>query len=595
MAGRTGKAGITGWMSQVDIAVRTRQRIVLYGNVLDLVFDETSGSLPLIEWLWRRLLTGGFQRILHYDYVHVPRLLCGEMPAAMRNPGNMPPMRIDAMLELLESVLADPGVSAEPTVPEESMPLVRTALILSDAERIIRHPSRESALLQGLGGDGAHRDALRSLIIHLYTRDNDIPQAFMKADPDTIVILVPPPSFSQRLAYFDSLGEGARLLQFREHDVPITTERLARVTEGYRLRELQQLEELAEVEEVDGNLTSLLSLFRFGRKYDYWVDQNVEKIMSQLHEIVLGQDEAIDQVRDSLYRAKQHVDALIDDTGRYPAMVLFFVGGTGVGKTLMARAICEAVMGTIENLEVIDMAEYQQEHANQRLIGSPPGYVGYEEGGQLTNWVQERPYSIVLFDEIEKAHERILDLFLQILDGARLTSGKGLTVDLSETILIFTSNIGANEALETELNRNDREAVATHFLSQVEAFFNEDLGRPELFNRLKKGIIVFNFLSEEMARVAIEGKLRSVAEGVRQRLATRDIRIVFDPTTPRDKEVIDKLVAYANVEKYGLRDVNTALMQLSGAGVGRFLDAPRPGEYCFRWDPQYKKIGMVRR
>ncbi len=582
----------TGWMSRFDIAVRTRRRIVLHGNILDLVFDEVSGPCPLLEWFRRRLLARGFQRILHYDYIHPPRLLGGEMPAAMRDVDRLPPARLDATLELLAAVLADtsPTTAAASGQPA---PLVRTALILSGAEHIIRSPSREAALLQDLGS-GTRSEGPRGLVIHLYTRDAAIPQALITADPDTVVLLVPPPSLSQRLTYFKSVDEGARLLQFQEHVTPVIPERLARVTEGYRLRELQQLEELAEMEGTEGSLSSLLSLFRFGRRHDYWVNHDVEEIMKRLREVVLGQNAAMDQVRDGLYRAKQHVDALIDDTGRHPAMVLFFVGGTGVGKTLMARAICEAVTGTGENLKIFDMSEFQREHSDQRLIGSPPGYVGYEEGGQLTNWVQERPHSVVLIDEVEKAHERILDLFLQILDGARLTNGKGVTVDFSETILIFTSNIGAAEGMAAGLDKNDPAAVATHFFAKVEEFFNEDIDRPELFNRLKKGIVAFQFITEEIARQALTRKLHAVAEGVHGRLTTRDVRIVFDTTTPQDRDVVDKLLERANVETYGLREVDSVLMQLIGAGVGRFLDAaPRPGTYHFRWDARHKNIGLV--
>src|SRR4030095_195673 len=137
------------------------------------------------------------------------------------------------------------------------------------------------------------------------------------------------------------------------------------------------------------------------------------------------------------------------------------------------------------------MSEFQRDHSDQRLIGPPPGYVGYSEGGQLTNWVLNRPHSVILIDEVEKAHERILDIFLQILEGARLTDGKGATVDMSDTILIFTSNIGTEEAIAEGVQSRSAPEVEATFLNAVETYVREELGRPELYNRLKKGIVVF--------------------------------------------------------------------------------------------------------
>jgi ATP-dependent Clp protease ATP-binding subunit ClpA len=132
-----------------------------------------------------------------------------------------------------------------------------------------------------------------------------------------------------------------------------------------------------------------------------------------------------------------------------PKGVLFFAGPTGVGKTELAKTITEFIFGSEHNYIRFDMSEFSQEHADQRLVGAPPGYVGYEVGGELTNAIRQRPFSVVLFDEIEKAHPKILDIFLQILDDGRLTSGRGETAYFSESLIIFTSNLGIYEITPT--------------------------------------------------------------------------------------------------------------------------------------------------
>ena len=174
-----------------------------------------------------------------------------------------------------------------------------------------------------------------------------------------------------------------------------------------------------------------------------------------------------------------------------PKGTLFFVGPTGVGKTEMAKAIASFLFGEEEACIRFDMSEYSAEHSDQRLLGAPPGYVGYEEGGQLTNAVRRKPFSVVLFDEIEKAHPKIFDKFLQILEDGRLTDSKGDTVSFSETIIIFTSNIGA-----ADVSADDPDAHS-EFIKKVKEKFVTDMQRPELLNRIgENNIIPFNYLKD---------------------------------------------------------------------------------------------------
>jgi ATP-dependent Clp protease ATP-binding subunit ClpA len=288
------------------------------------------------------------------------------------------------------------------------------------------------------------------------------------------------------------------------------------------------------------------------------------------------------------------VGQLIDPGARKPASVCFFVGPTGVGKTMVAKALAERLSGSPDNCLTIDMSEYRQEHSDQKLIGSPPGYVGFEQGGQLTQWIKTRPFSVVLIDEVEKGHHRILDLFLQVLDGARLTDGKGETVDLSQTVLIFTSNIGTETAPEA-LRHATYPAVADFFTQQVEAFFSGRLERPELFNRLKKGIVTFGYIGREAARDVITAKLGAITQGTNGRLAFmgKAARMAFDPQV--DGAVVDKLLDRANYGTYGLRDANNVLETTIGTGIGRMLDdPPSGGTWHFEWDEGEERFKPTR-
>ena len=206
----------------------------------------------------------------------------------------------------------------------------------------------------------------------------------------------------------------------------------------------------------------------------------------RLHQRVVGQDEAIDAVANAVRRAR----AGLQDPNR-PLGSFLFLGPTGVGKTELARALAEFLFDDEQAMIRIDMSEYQEKHTVSRLIGAPPGYVGYDEAGQLTEAVRRRPYAVVLFDEIEKAHPEVLNVLLQLLDDGRLTDGKGRTVDFKNTVVIMTSNLGSQYIAEmaargaVELSEGVRrqviEALRQHF-------------RPEFLNRIDE-IVFFHALS----------------------------------------------------------------------------------------------------
>jgi len=231
----------------------------------------------------------------------------------------------------------------------------------------------------------------------------------------------------------------------------------------------------------------------------------------RLRRRVVGQDEAIVAVANAVRRARSG----LQDPNR-PVGSFIFLGPTGVGKTELARALAEFLFDDENAMVRIDMSEYMEKHSVARLVGAPPGYVGYEEGGQLTEAVRRRPYAVVLFDEIEKAHPDVFNVLLQILDDGRLTDGQGRVVDFKNAVLIMTSNIGSRHFAEEVV---DAETVRKLVLEDLRAHF-----RPEFLNRVDE-IIVFHRLSIEDITRIVDIQL----ERVRKRLADQNITLTLSP------------------------------------------------------------------
>ena len=235
----------------------------------------------------------------------------------------------------------------------------------------------------------------------------------------------------------------------------------------------------------------------------------------ELHKRVIGQDEGVEKVTEAIVRSKAGIKDPTKPIGSF-----MFLGPTGVGKTELAKALAEALFDDEKNMVRIDMSEYMEKYSVSRLIGAPPGYVGYEEGGQLTEAVRRKPYSVVLFDEIEKAHPDVFNVLLQVLDDGRITDSQGRTVDFKNTILIMTSNIGANYLLEGigsdgTITEEAENAVMTELRSRF---------RPEFLNRLDE-IIMFHPLTKD----DIGGIIQLIVDDLNKRLSDRDLHLELTP------------------------------------------------------------------
>jgi ATP-dependent Clp protease ATP-binding subunit ClpB len=236
------------------------------------------------------------------------------------------------------------------------------------------------------------------------------------------------------------------------------------------------------------------------------MEGELEKLIhmeQELHERVVGQDEAVRAVSNAVRRAR----AGIQDPNR-PLGSFLFLGPTGVGKTELARALAEVLFDSEQAMIRLDMSEYMEKHTVSRLVGAPPGYVGYEEGGQLTEAVRRRPYAVILLDEIEKAHPDVFNVLLQILDDGRLTDGQGRTVDFRNAVIVMTSNLGSQYIVEYAGDR-DRMRRAVEEALQV-AF------RPEFINRIDE-VITFDALTRDDLRKIVDIQLRRLSQRLRER------------------------------------------------------------------------------
>ena len=301
-------------------------------------------------------------------------------------------------------------------------------------------------------------------------------------------------------------GNLDRVSEIRYGNIPDNQKQLEQANK--KLAELQKKNKMLKEEVDEEDIAEVVSKWT-GIPVSRMMEGEVAKLLKleeRIHERVVGQDEAVTVISDAIRRSRSG----LSDPNK-PIGSFIFLGPTGVGKTELAKALAEILFNDEKNLVRIDMSEYMEKHSVARLIGAPPGYVGFEEGGQLTEAVRRRPYSVLLFDEIEKASPEVFNIFLQILDDGRLTDGQGRTVDFKNTVVIMTSNIGSNWIQESaeysEMKKRVLEALNAHF-------------KPEFLNRIDE-VIIFRRLGASELQGIIDIQLKSIE----RRLAERKIKL----------------------------------------------------------------------
>lgn len=364
-------------------------------------------------------------------------------------------------------------------------------------------------------------------LILIVNKFNDVPAWFYLDNPNVRTISLVNPDRFIRDMYISKFFTAFNKDETKE--LGKLKEKFIDLTDGMKLVELNQIRRLYQKMNVPINeIIGVLNIYKYG-----FIDSPWEKIRNKvgadfkekIKDRVKGQDIAVDKIARVIKRSVIGFSGLQHSSeNSKPRGILFLAGPTGTGKTEVVKAVAELLFEDERSIIRFDMSEYREEHSDQKLFGAPPGYVGYNSGGQLTNAVKSNPFSILLFDEIEKAHPSIMDKFLQILEDGRLTDGRGETVYFSETIIFFTSNVGISEEIIDPLTGKIK--GRKYFVLPGESYQKlcdnveeamDGKFKPEVLNRIGDNIVVFNYLDEETTRALVVSKINKINANIQKR------------------------------------------------------------------------------
>ena len=562
------------WQKELLVFSRLVNTIVLTGNVNDQypIINEKEqkiqGFCALDNYLGRTCQSMGYQAVVCYDPVNGFHTISGMQPC------------VDIISEIER--LADVAKKESSDADGSSLNLVRTtspqgepsiltscfedaahmidllltrcsfsvSIILNFSSRMMARPddldldermtfmhlqsgaanAKKNHAGNDKGVDVNRRPVIQNQLFLIADKLNDLPAWYCLSHPALKNINIPKPDYRIRGQIIKSYSYSfPGYLEATVDDQQIFVDTFVGLTEGFSTQDIARVFQIARMNNQDiSGIDKSIMLYKHGVQDNPWLKLDTERLEgaeSFIKQRVLGQDTVVKAAVDIVKRAAMGMSGLQHSgSSSKPRGILFFAGPTGTGKTELAKALTELVFLDERNMIRFDMSEYRQEQSDQRLLGAPPGYVGYEAGGQLTNAMREHPFSVLLFDEIEKAHPSILDKFLQILEDGRITDGRGETVYFQDCLIVFTSNLGITmpspdnpsiriQNVSYEENRN-YEDVRDKVLYGVNHYFNDELGRPELLNRIGNNILVFDFIREESVEPILKKQIKNIAKNL---------------------------------------------------------------------------------
>jgi ATP-dependent Clp protease ATP-binding subunit ClpB len=531
------------WILDLERLLPVRSQFVISGNIRDSFIVRMQDRHTLVRLrrcLWEALSRQDYRLMLVYDPAEGVRPYPNE-PAVVELATRLFDLKLQdgAMPVSLESLARLMKRTAE-------MREVRCAIVIDFASRLVRQADhldvgehqfyvaaeRLAAFAAPVipsGTEPAPGAARFNPVIWLLNRPQDMP-SWLTLDSARIATLnIASPDYETRKAAAGILG--ALFAGWDQADAASREKfctRFADFTDGMWLSAMGDTAQLAHRRGTSyHDIDDAVQGYKVGIVDNPWKKSYMREKIRNGHRViedrVKGQQQAITKTLDILMRSVMGLTgAQSRSPGNRPRGVLFFAGPTGVGKTELAKALTQLVFGDERAYLRFDMSEFAEEHTGARLLGAPPGYIGYDAGGELTNAVREKPFSVVLFDEIEKAHPRILDKFLQILEDGRLTDGRGETAYFSEAVIVFTSNLGIyvenehGQRVQNVQPGDKYEMVESRVRGAIADYFKFKLSRPEILNRIGDNIVVFNFIVPEVAVRILEGMLRNVINRVKE-------------------------------------------------------------------------------
>lgn len=545
------------WQTEIDLHRSIDTAIILEGNVNDdqvYYIDNEFSMAPTEKYLYDYLKSIGYETVVFFSHIdgffnkydssemkRFKRILHrAETDDETESAGITTCSRFGEALEDIRKIMENKDSAV--------------AIIMCDVSRYISNPSYIteadhflfSKLNMTTKTKRVFANGLHNIMFLVAEKSNDIPAWFYLNNPRVKTITIPTPDRNIRRLYIDGVYD-----DFDGNSGEETSEEIERnkdlfvsYTDGFRLVDLESLKILMNREEIPvARISKGISKFKYGIEDNPWEDDSLRSELTTLEESlkkrVKGQDSAVSKAASIIKSAVLGLAGLQHSSSKSkPRGVMFLAGPTGVGKTELAKAISEWIFKSDSHVIRFDMSEYSQAHTDQRLLGAPPGYVGYEQGGQLTEAVKRDPFAVLLFDEIEKAHPLIMDKFLQILEDGRMTDGKGETVYFSDCLIIFTSNLGMIQEDEDSTGKpikvkipygsdgcneeNDELAEVKYdqyskmLLGGIDKYFVEKLQRPEIKNRIGENFIVFNFISYEAAKTIADKQIKTIIRNIKE-------------------------------------------------------------------------------